>query len=486
MKRTFALLAAALTLSSLLTACAGGGADAGKVTDADTDAPTSAAETTVEAATEQREDLPEKNYNGFKFNFLIGLVGTKIFNNEHIWIEAENGETLNDAIFKRNRMVEERFGVEITETAEKSGSAAKKAFETAVLAGDTTFEAATTQGNVPSVVYLVDFHELKYVDLTAPWWDANVDAEQSVAGKLHTAYGSWHVTHIDPSSAMFFNKKLAVDYKCPDFYELSRTGAWTMDAFQSASKTVTGDIDGDGVFTDEDRYPYTSLGQNSWNTWMIGGGASFTSKDKDDLPILTMTNEKFATVFGKVESILGQKNFVYSPRVLTNKGTDGDSAIFRVFINDRTLFLTHGLGSVNQFRDMKSDYGLVPFPKLDEAQDRYYNTLRSEKRLFVPITNKDYDRAGIILEAMAAEGMRTLMPRYYETMLQNKYLRDEESIEMLDKYIIPYYSSIDRFGVTSIATAFYKMCESDSRDLASFLATNEAVFKDALAKVVQQ
>jgi hypothetical protein len=50
----------------------------------------------------------------------------------------------------------------------------------------------------------------------------------------------------------------------------------------------------------------------------------------------------------------------------------------------------------------------------------------------VPITNTDYERAGFILEALAAESKYVLTPAYYDVTLQRKYARDEESAQMLD------------------------------------------------------
>ena len=48
---------------------------------------------------------------------------------------------------------------------------------------------------------------------------------------------------------------------------------------------------------------------------------------------------------------------------------------------------------------------------------------------------RDAHRTSAIIEALSYEGYIYLRPKYYETMLQNKFLRDQESIEMLDEYV---------------------------------------------------
>ena len=57
--------------------------------------------------------------------------------------------------------------------------------------------------------------------------------------------------------------------------------------------------------------------------------------------------------------------------------------------------------------------------------------------MVIPKTASDLDRTGTILESLSYEGYRTVISAYYDTMLKNKLMRDDDSIEMLDKYIFP-------------------------------------------------
>jgi len=83
---------------------------------------------------------------------------------------------------------------------------------------------------------------------------------------------------------------------------------------------------------------------------------------------------------------------------------------------------------------MESDFGIVPLPKYDEAQDKYYSLVNSYTGalLGVPKSAENLDRVSIILEALSAESRYTLQPAYYDITLQRKYARDEESEAMLD------------------------------------------------------
>jgi len=39
---------------------------------------------------------------------------------------------------------------------------------------------------------------------------------------------------------------------------------------------------------------------------------------------------------------------------------------------------------------------------------------------------------GVLMEAMAADGHKNIIPLYYNVVLKSKYAQDEESIEMID------------------------------------------------------
>lgn len=83
---------------------------------------------------------------------------------------------------------------------------------------------------------------------------------------------------------------------------------------------------------------------------------------------------------------------------------------------------------VSYLRDMKDDFGIVPWPKYDESSDGYAANVDAGTDLFVvPITTADAERTSIILEALCAEGYRSVIPAYYEVALQKKYTRDDIS-----------------------------------------------------------
>ncbi|MBQ2708397.1 MAG: hypothetical protein IJF67_09030, partial [Clostridia bacterium] len=427
--KKFRLISILLALM-LLASCGGEGTATGDTTPSDTTANSESGGTDELAAPE----LPEKDYDGYEFKILNKIEGFGIYNNEHFVVEEENGEVLNDAIYGRNRLVEEQFNVVITEVITKN--TVMNDVATAVMAGDDSYDLAVIYSAPTAYAtdYLVDFNTLDYVNLDRPWWDQNYQTATSMNGKLTTAVNSMMITHMDSVLAMLYNQRLADEFKVPDLYQIVRDGKWTLAKWAEVSKNVTIDLNGDGVYDDNDQYAFVGLD----GIGRLGSGIQLGAmgKDKDDLPVLNIDDPKLVEKISKLRDFaVTYEREIYDPRKDSNTGGDGDRAVFRMFLNSQTLFYVHGLGAVQQFRDMKDDFGVLPTPKLDEAQESYFISPDLTKCLGIPATASDTERTAIIVEAMAYEGYTYLRPRYYDSMLQSKYLRDEESIEMMDEYI---------------------------------------------------
>ena len=133
---------------------------------------------------------------------------------------------------------------------------------------------------------------------------------------------------------------------------------------------------------------------------------------------------------------------------------------------------------------MEHDFGVLPLPKYDESQDRYYTPLDTAVAyLSVPVCVSDTERCGIILEAMAAQSAETITPAYNETILKRKYTRDMESEEMLNIIMSNrVYELTNLFSWGNLSGGLTSLCQKGSADIASMYAKNEAAVTKAIEK----
>jgi len=103
------------------------------------------------------------------------------------------------------------------------------------------------------------------------------------------------------------------------------------------------------------------------------------------------------------------------------------------FMNNQILFRETSMFRSTQIREMQSDFGFIPPPKYNEAQEKYYNTYSyASPGIGFPVNTINPDENGAVLEALAYYGRSLLLPAYYEINLQTKITRDEDSPIMLE------------------------------------------------------
>ena len=133
---------------------------------------------------------------------------------------------------------------------------------------------------------------------------------------------------------------------------------------------------------------------------------------------------------------------------------------------------------------MKDDYGILPYPKFDENQDKYYsNSMDNYSLLSVPKTVTDLEFVGTITEALTRESHYSVVPAYYDVALTSKYARDEQSVAMLDIIMDgrQYDFSILHNGqIADLPYFFRNLIAAKSTNVASKYAAIESQVNEGL------
>lgn len=385
-------------------------------------------------------DLPESDFGGYEFT--VYQRGPDINSGDKDWIEkciyadAENGERINDAVYRRNRTIEAKYNIKIA-TIDATGGIyndrVKKDFEKSVLAEDNAFDMAMSGVYDSSILatqgYLVNLYEIPYIDPEKPWWDIPVNETLKILGKLYFGMSCMGINDKDDSFCILFNKQVAQDLNIKNPYQLVRDNEWTFDNFMNVARAAALDLNGDGAMGPEDRYPYSGFDAEAWNLF-IASGERIARTDTGGVPYFTMINERSVAVYETIYKIFTEDNFMLN----TSGAPDLHEETYKLLYQNQVLFAGAAMTVVQKARAMEQDFGMLPYPKFDAAQEKHYTIcgLWGPTAVTVPVTNTELERTGIIIEAMVAEGMNTIFPAYYDINLVTKGLRDEDSKEMLD------------------------------------------------------
>ena len=412
MKRTLCALLCMLLLTS---SCGSTSEPVKESTDpaAQNDTATESEETTETVLTAA---LPEVNYDGYAFTILTLKDYSRRY---HLTADETSGEPLNDATYERNNKIYDRLGVEIT-THEDDSTAA--ALQNAVASGDTTYSMVLPHPNAEvgllkmvSLGLLYNQNELPIVDWSKPWWNDNARQTLSIKDTAYLASGDYSLT-CQGMQGILFNKELMTNLGITaNLYELVREGKWIMDAFLPLVEVAPVDLNGDGKMTADDRFGI--LPNNIGYCWQIAMGQPFTAKDEDGYPRAAMQTERMQRIVELCcQMATSDACFVTSYSYATYESSD----FKKIFTEGRTLFAALDIGGLYAtLRDIEFDFGIVPFPKFDEAQDGY-KTFCGAGIEGVPIHIEDPQRTGVILEALSYYSYEYQRPVFFDIVLETR------------------------------------------------------------------
>ena len=423
--RRISLTLAAILAVGQLAAC-GSTATPDNTGNSDTtaaDAETTSAEPVETERADIKDNLPDKDLGGASYT-ILARTGFEY----EISAESENGDVLNDAVYKRNTTVEDRFNVKIKPVYQDQGNF-NQHLRSSVMSNTGAYDlvAGYAYQITPMILddIFVNWYDVKHIDLTQPWWSKQVADELTVNKTCYTLSGDLTVSLWRYFFVFLFNKRLAEEYKIGDLYAIVRDGDWTLDKLSELTANTYRDLDGDATQTMKDAYGMIASNTTPVDAFMDAFQIKVTTKNSKGIPEFSLNTQKTVDVLER----LNQFAFAEGNAMITDQHADVKVA----FREGRALFYATPMTNVVGFRDMDDDFGILPYPKLDAEQENYYSTAMDNfSFLLMPVDVKNMDNAGLITEALAAESYRSVIPAFYDTVLKTKVSRDDDSAEMLD------------------------------------------------------
>ena len=479
-KRFLCALLAALMIAPL--ASCGNAAESTADETADTTAVETEKETTEEEARlATPDDLPEKDYKGEDFTVLCYGHTSWLMTTEEL-----NGDVVNDAIYNRNNNVSERFNSNIIYDVAADYGTASSTVRNAVAAGDDYYQVAAyhfvQMGADLLTNVFMNLNDVPYINFEKPWWNDTTVNDMTYKGVTFIGVGYIGLSNVNSAYCLFYNKGLAEEYSLPDVYQIVNEGKWTKDKMKEYAEVVHQDVNGDGTKDTGDRYGMAFDINGACDQFLWFFGKKIYTAQEDGSYKDTYYDEKL------VDLVTWLYDFAFNGNHTYTEASWG--VAYNMFSQGNTLMVVQGIGGGLSYRDLDLDYAIIPAPKWDETQDKYITVSDgSAESIAVVTTVQDVERAGIITEALSAEGWKTMLPAFYDTALKYKGTRDEESVKILDMIVENVIFDFGYvFGGTSSSTGagfwIHKIFQSGSPDITSFYESRRQAFEDNLNKVI--
>jgi hypothetical protein len=223
---------------------------------------------------------------------------------------------------------------------------------------------------------------------------------------------------------MFFNKQIAENENIGDIYQLARDGEWTIDACIEMAKGVYHDLDGNGWAGDQDRFGFIVDHSNTPDTLFSWFDIQPTTKDENGNIVVDMDTGKVVSVLEKLIAFYATDDvFTYT----SGAGeTPEDRPFNTIFTEDRALFYPDILVTAKTYRGMETDFGILPLPKWDTNQEKYYTQAQAGNSVIVvPIDVTNLEKVGAVLDALFSTSKEIVIPAYYDMALKGKFARDD-------------------------------------------------------------
>ena len=388
----------------------------------------------TETETSYVDTLPVMDFDGRLFQ--IGADRAYRLSPEEL-----TGETINDAVFKQMTNTKERYDTDI-QIVDVSAALVKAS----VKAGDDAYQIVTggTSGFASGYVLtnmVQNLYKFDRIDLSKPWWNQNSVKELTLNGKLYMAFGDFACERgITYTHSFYFNKVLGDEFNMNEnienlygeknMYDLVRAGKWTIDALENLIKGVYVNVDGDDE-TQKDFDDLYGLGQSIpvSGVYRTAFDCLIMARDEEGWPVLDINTDKFNAIVPRIYKLCFE-----NPSVLEGEHAE-EGILGDTFVAGRLMIYSGFLCDVAKLREMKDEFGVLPFPKYDEQQTDYYTTVRGDNYFLgipVTVTEADRDFVGLVTETIACYGYTDVRPAVYDDTLKGKMTRDEDSIQMLD------------------------------------------------------
>ena len=432
-KQIFALLLAAL----LLTACGSGvtaetrentgGISAEAEVSPEEESETAPEPTATEIISERYADT---DLGGLTFTYVgLSASGNHVYSGRFNELTADEltGEVVNDSLFNRKIALEGLLNLSLNCRLEGGPSVVSRVVHKSATAGDNAYDlslnAVSVLGSDTLKGDYLNTQNITTLHLSDRWWDADEIATFTFDDRLYWLCGDVNIGDDYATQVLFFNKDLLKAYNFDLPYERVKNGTWTIDVLREQALAVKVDLNGDGVYDMTDQWGVLEVNDHIKH-WLYPLGQRMVTSDGAHL-VLHVQDE---ALFRVVEYLF---QFFCVDQVGSPEAPNLDCS---PFTEGRCLYYSVQLFFLELLRDMEDAFGIVPLPKYTEAQPSYgaYISHGGATGVGIPVTAADPETSGIVLDALAALSTDTLHSAFYDVLFSTKYVRDAESVEMLD------------------------------------------------------
>ncbi len=427
-KRILALLLAAITLLGVV-ACSNGTAK-------ETKDPVTPSIDATDTQGELPPPVPTVTYDGYEFTVLMTNKNADavIVRDFSMTEEEATANVLNAGIYKRNLQMEEEFDIVINPIVQYRGNnEGAQMVQNANASEDSLYDmcilSTYTAPSLSQTGDLADLSNYGNIDLSKSWWDQNVNRDLKVGGKIFFTTGDISLVATQAMYGLVFNKDMFDEHKWEYPYADVKAGTWTFDKMKSFAVQVSEDVNANQKNDQYDKYGFGYI-HSTCVAFLGAAGEKIATVNEDGEIQLSLESERAqSAVVSFVEFVTNQTNTCNG-----QSKTDGvNKTAIGMFRDGQLLFRATEHIGFPHINDSEVNWGILPLPKFDETQDRYYTPVGRWDAAYVciPAYTANIERTSTVIERTAYISKQIVTPAYYEKTLVGRYVREDDDYDMI-------------------------------------------------------
>ncbi len=363
--------------------------------------------------------------------------------------EAE-GDPVNDAIYTKILRLEEDLGITLNLHEEKGSVNNHTNFvdklELRLSDPETPVDVIACYSRCSPYLlvqgYFVDLVPYgETIDLTKEWWPNLLSEQHNIKDRIFFISGDASTGLLFQMQAVFMNKDLfknfGNDYDAfmTDVINVKKGSGWTIDAMIDICKDLYQDLDGVTGETAGDFYGVVGDSYRAVDTLYTGFGLKLFDISSDEDKLYTVSTDLMNSAALDVCKKLGE--WAQTPDALI---FEGDSKFENPIVNEmfgsaQVLFWLNRLSPTHFYANtMEVDYTVIPAPKLNEDQERYYTVVGNPYSLYgICSESKNKDRSAEFIQYLGYLGWKHTTPAILDATFKGKYAKDDYTIDTFDE-----------------------------------------------------
>ncbi len=365
--------------------------------------------------------------------------------NDEIYVEAETGSAIPDAVWKRNDLVQKKLGIifyyagqdsssgpggtnKVLGEVEKQYSSGLNDYSVAV--GNSYSTSSATMEN-----HFVDLTDMsQYFDLEKPYWSQGVNDALSIGNAQYVCTGAMVLSSYRLIYGTLFNETLFNNHEVELPYDKVDKKEWTMAYQRSLVETFCdAEVDQDPNATYGFIVNHNNIG---CDPYLSSLKVPLIVKDENNMFKVETDRDRTVSAIGEICDL------IYNSRGtlrVSSYGNDSEQGDLAKKFSEGTAAMAHlRLMELEgeYLSGMEDVYGILPMPLLNSEQDDYYTMAHDQISVIgVPNTRKtaeELEMIGAFLDLMGYYSYTEVTPVYYDMCLKGRYFENPRALDMLD------------------------------------------------------